>query len=87
MEDNNLMEFNNEVYKKGRCYTNKCNIVVILGIFIIIILQTISLTYLIIFSHKAEKLDLYKFNRTDAILYINKIKTIINYMCMNEIEC
>jgi len=60
-------------------------------IFIIVVLQSITLAILlkIIYftQHLDLDLDLYNYNSSEANEYINKTKTIINYICHNLVTC
>lgn len=67
--------------------TNGMKITIIFFIIIMVLLQSLSLIYLILISKAAQNLNLYNLNVSNANMYINKTESIINYVCDKYIKC
>ena len=58
-----------------------------LFIFIILILQSVTLLYLITIANMAKNIDISSFNMTQQEVYIDKLKIIIDFVCTKYIQC
>ena len=56
-------------------------------IFIILILQSVTLLYLITIANMAKNIDISSFNITQQEVYIDKLKIIIDFVCAKYIQC
>ena len=54
---------------------------------IIMILQIFCTTYLILIGKFAQDIDLFNMNVTETNDYIDKFKSIIDYVCHNMVDC
>lgn len=85
MEEDSLI-INNRI-KSKKIDTQCLKITIIFFIIIMILLQSLSLIYLILISKAAQNLNLYNLNVSNANMYINKTESIIDYVCDNYINC
>ena len=76
------------IQKLGRCSMLKYyHILIIIMMTSSIVFQAISFFYLYEIGMAAKNIDMYTVNQSDTQEYINKLKKIINYICVNEGIC
>lgn len=56
-------------------------------LFILLVLQIFSTAYLILIAKFASDINLFNLNTTDTNEYINKFKSIVDYVCHNMVDC
>jgi hypothetical protein len=78
IKDINISKTNIRLYKLNII----CNYIFLL---LIIILQAITLHYFMMVSNILEQLDNININQIN--IYINKTKTIVDYVCDNLVKC
>ncbi len=90
MKYKRINAFDNDVslINKNNSHTNICSVkffIIYTFLFIILVLQSITLNYFIMIGNILEKFDDVNVNEINN--YINKTRTIIDYVCSNLIKC
>ena len=84
-DTDSLLISNMDKTKKNLRLYNLNIIYVYTFLVIILILQAITLNYFIIIGNTLEQFD--NININEINIYVNKTKTILDYVCVNLIKC
>ena len=87
MEKSPLINRDNGLIDKAVIIKYPSNIKIYIFLSVILTLQIFCTTYLILIGKFAQDLDLFNMNTTETNDYIDRFKSIIDYVCHNMVNC